>query len=429
MNIIFSFFTEPLVIALVSSLIILTFLSGFFSGSEIALFSLPSHTLQSYTAGSDKRKKLIAHLLTHPRDLLVTIFLLNTVVNILLQNVASSLFGTSAGWTLKVGVPLIITLILGEIVPKLLALQHSAKWSYVVAPIIDTLQHLGEPIRKSLSSLTTYLSRGMFFFLKEDPVISRDEIQHVIATSISKDILHKGEAELIDGFLDLRESQVKELMRPREDILFYNIQTPLENLEHLFVDQEVTRVPVSDDDINNLLGIITARDFFVYRDQLLTAEDLRTFLSPVHYIPESATGPAALKEMDRHNLELALVVDEYSSVSGLLSREDIVEEVIGDITDRRDDKQLFTRSSNNVIIASGKLELDVFSEIFTHDLHSPNGMVTIGGWLTEQIGDIPKAGQYYQTDQFLFHVLAAEPNRVKRLYIRKLEHSNKGSKQ
>jgi CBS domain containing-hemolysin-like protein len=132
--------------------------------------------------------------------------------------------------------------------------------------------------------------------------------------------------------------------------------------------------------------------------------------------------------MDRHNLELAMVVDEYGAVTGLLSREDIVEEVIGDITDRRDETSLFTRSSHNVIIASGKLELDIFSEIFDIPLHSPSGMVTIGGWLTEQMGDIPKAGQYYQTKEFLFHVLAADPHRIRRLYIRRLEHSSRGKK-
>jgi CBS domain containing-hemolysin-like protein len=113
-------------------------------------------------------------------------------------------------------------------------------------------------------------------------------------------------------------------------------------------------------------------------------------------------------------------VDEYSSVSGIIAFEDLVEVVIGEISDRRDAKMLFTRSKGDVIIASGKLELADFEEIFQYELSSPNNMVTIGGWLTEQLGDIPKTGTKYVTDEFLFHVLSADHTRVRRVYIRKL---------
>jgi putative hemolysin len=123
--------------------------------------------------------------------------------------------------------------------------------------------------------------------------------------------------------------------------------------------------------------------------------------------------------LDERNHEVAMVVDEYGSITGLICYEDLVEVVIGEIADRRDEKKLYTRSGKNVIITSGKLELSEFEEIFGVGLSSANNMMTVGGWLTEQLGDIPKSGSNFQIGDFFFHILAADPNRIVRLYIRK----------
>ncbi|SCA63478.1 Uncharacterized protein SCG7086_AS_00130 [Chlamydiales bacterium SCGC AG-110-P3] len=412
-------------LALLTLLLMLTLGSGFFSGSEIALFSLPSHKVRGYVNHPNARRRRIAHLLAHPRDLLVTVFILNTIVNILLQNVTSSLFGHTASILIKVGVPLMIVLFLGEIIPKLFAIRYNTRVSYAVAPSIEFFQRVAGPLRTFFTKLTTPISRAMFFFLREDPTISRDELQHVLQESQSQGILRPEEAELIHGYLDLREAQIKEIMRPREDIIYYDINTPLDRLQHQFVDLEVTRIPVTNGEINNLLGVLSARDYFIHRETMSQSNDCKELLQQPFFIPETASAPSILQELDRKDHVMALVVDEYGSITGLITREDLIEEVIGDIKDRRDTRTRYTRASDNVIIASGKLELDEFEELFGAKLHSPSNMVTVGGWLTEQLGDIPKSGQYYQTDDFLFHILAADANRLRRLYIRRLEHGSK----
>jgi len=411
-------------LALILLLIILTLASGFFSGSEIALFSLSSAQVHNYKTHKDQRRRLIAHLLAHPRDLLITIYIFNTFVNILLQNAASTLFGALASWTLKVGVPLVIVLLLGEIIPKYIALQNNAGVSYFVSPIIAFFQDYCGPIRKFFTLITMPLSRLMFFFLKEEKLISRDELQHVLQESEERGIIHADEAYLMHGYLDLREALVKEVMRPREDIIAYDINQPLSKLIHNFVDLECSRIPVYREDLDNLLGIITSRDFFMHCNVPSTPNDIIPFLDKPFFVPETAPAPAVLRQLEEQNYIIALVVDEYGSISGLITKEDLVEEVIGEIIDRRDEKNRYTRAGDDVIIASGKLELDDFEDIFGIKLHSPNNMVTIGGWLTEQINDIPKSGAYYKTKDFLFHVLAADPNRVRRLYIRKLHPSH-----
>ena len=404
-------------------LIVMVFLllsSGYCSGAEAALFSLPATRLKVYQSDPDTRKRLISGLLQHPRDLLVAVFTLNTLVNILLQNTAANFFGEMSSWTLKVGVPLVLTLIFGEILPKYIALQHNLSFAYLVAPSINFFMKVLKPIVSFAVSITTPLSRLMFFFLKREPEISTEEIQHILKTSKEFGVFNADEGDLIAGYLQLQEALVKEIMRPKEDIIFYNVSEPLTKLIYLFTDQKVSRVPVCDPDLDHVIGIISIKQFFLHNDQLSTSKEIIPYLLKPFYVPESMSARLLLRRFHEQRQHLALVVDEYGSISGLITYEDLIETVVGEIADLRDQPDLYTRSGKNEIIASGKLELTEFNEIFDSSLDSPSNMVTIGGWLTERLGEIPKSGTQYELDGFLFKILAATPNRVRRIYVRKL---------
>jgi putative hemolysin len=402
-------------------LLLFLFCSGFFSSSEVALFSLSSMKVKSFKNDFDKRKQLVANLLGSPRDLLVTIIMLNIVINIMIQNVTSSIFGDFSGWSLNVGVPLALTLIFGEVVPKSIGMANNAAISYRVAPFLNSAQRFFLPIRKLLTSVTSVLSRLIFFFLKSEEEISFDELQHALKTSRRYGILNEEEAELVRGYLILQESQVKELMRPREEVLFYDLDEPLSKLIHLFVDQECSRMPVCRESLDNVVGIVTSQLYFLNREKLQNTSDLIPLLKKPLFVPEGVSAETLLRQMYDKEESLALVVDEYGSISGLIALEDLVEKVVGEIADARDEKSRFTRSGEDIIIASGKMELSEFEEIFSQSLPSENSMVTIGGWLTEQMGDIPKTGVKYTAHGFLFHVLAADAKRVRRIYIRRLK--------
>lgn len=406
-------------------LLLLTFFSGYYSATEIAFFSLSPATIKTFNQSPDPKKKLVAQLISHPRDLLVTVFMLNTLVNILLQNVASSMFGRSASWSLKVGVPLVITLLFGEIIPKYLGIQNNVSITKLVASQIALMQNLLKPLRKFIIAITVPISRMVFFFLREEERISIEELEHVLQQSKEHGVLNPEEADLISGFLNFQESTVRELMRPRGEILFYDIGEPLSKLIYLMVDQQCTRIPVFQHTVDDLLGIITAKDFFLKRDQIVEPKDLIPFLSPPFYVPETTSAPQLLKQFNENNEEIAIVVDEYSSLAGLITFEDIVEVVVGQISDLRDEKNLYTVAGEQEIIASGKLELEHFNKIFHSNLKSPNNMVTIGGWLTEKMGEIPKSGTKYEYEGMLFQILAAEPNRIRRVYIHRLEERKK----
>lgn len=411
-------------IIFIIALIFLLLCSAYFSSSETALFSLPSIKVKSYIQDPDPRKRLIAQLVMQPRDLLVTVFMLNTFVNILIQNVASSMFA-NGGWINKVGLPLMTTLIFGEIIPKNFGLQHNVTLSYWFAPSINFLQKFLKPIRRFVIAVTTPISNAMFFFLKKEESISREELQHVLKTSEAHGVLKPEEAALVWGYLDLQEALVKELMRPREDFLSYEISEPLTKLTYFFAEKNKSQIPVYEKELDNMLGIISAKYFFLHYQEIRTSDDVRKFLARPLYVPENTPVRILLRRLQEQKQSMAIAVDEYGSIAGLITRDDIIEEVIGKSAAETDQGKLYTRSGENEIIASGKLELSDFNDIFDANLESDT-MVTIGGWLTEMMGDIPKSGQKYKTNEFLFHVLAADPNRIRRIYIRKLvkQHPN-----
>ncbi|MBN4067221.1 HlyC/CorC family transporter [Simkania negevensis] len=405
---------------LIVALVVCTVLSGFFSMSETAFFSIPPSKLKTYRHVKDVRKNLIWRLLSRPRELLVTILMLNILVNILIQNMASSIFGDHKSWLLQVGFPLLITLFFGEILPKSLAYPNNTRISYHVAPIIDRTARFLGPIRSAITSLTTFVMRLMFFFLKKEEPITVEEIRHIVKSSVNQQLLSLAEFELIEGYMKLQSATVKELMQPREDIIYFDIEAPLKKLSHCFVEEEVSKIPVCTKDLDHIIGIAYCEDFFIHKDEITCNDELNQILHKPLYIPETIQAKTLLLEMDEQDESTAIIVDEYGIVTGLITREDLVEVVVGDIIDRRDEKEKFTRSSDDVIITSGKLELGEFEKVFSVVLPTKHNMITIGGWLEELLGDIPKTGQRIVWGDFFFHVLSADPHRVRRVYIRRM---------
>lgn len=409
-----------------SLLVILILLSAFLSASETSLFSLSSLTLKSYKSSRDKRQRLVASLMERSREVLVTILMLNVLANLLVQNTVSNLFDKFPDWTLKVGVPLVLTLVFGEIIPKSLALPNNVAVARFAAPYIDWMARILKPVRNPLTRATHWISRFLFAFLRKEPPLSPDELRHVLKSSEEKGALPEQEASLIEGSLDLHDSSVKERMRPREEILYYDIQDPLDKLTHLFVDLETTRVPICDGDLEKLLGVLSARRFFFQKEKIQKSSDLLAIIKKPYFVPETTKAWTLLKNLRDRAESLAIVVDEYGSISGLITQEDLIEAVVGEIHDRRDVQALYTRSSDDVIIASARLELQEFEDIFGVSLRSESGAKTLGGWLIEQLGDIPIPGVKYANDQFLFYILAAEPHRILKVYVRRVHPSSQG---
>jgi len=408
----------PILIAL---LVVCLSISALLSGSETAFFSLSSMKVRAFRQSKDPRGRIVARMVSNPRDLLVTILILNIFMNVLLQNIVSTLFGAFSGWLWTVGVPLVLTLFFGEMIPKSIALSNNAKLAIKVARIIEWVEKAIAPIRKVVIPLTGFVSRVCFFFLKYGAKSTPEELKIALKQSREFGFLTVDESKLLRGYLNLEDDVVKEIMTPREDILYYNIHDPLEKLKDIFVERECSRVPVCDGNLETLLGVILAIDYFLHEERIDKGSDLVRYLQKPTYLPETTLAKQALGILFEREEKMAVVVDEYGSIAGLLTPEDLFESVVGQITDKRDEEASYTRSGDDVVIANGKFELNEFEEIFDVHLESPNNMATLGGWLTEMIGDIPKEGDKYVTDEFLFHILSSDETRVKRIYIRRLK--------
>jgi putative hemolysin len=399
---------------------ILLSLSAIFSASETALFSLSALKIKTYKQNNNPKKRLVSKLLTTPGELLTTILIVNVAATILIQNILASMFENKFNWILNVGIPLAITLILGEIIPKSIGLVYNTKIAYRVAPLITIFQKTLLPLRKILAAATNYLCRILFFFLKKEQKISIDELRHALQASYKQGFLHKEETELIQGYLTLQDSTVKELMCPREDVLFFDINDSISKLMHLFIDEECSRIPVCNNTFDELLGIMTSRLFFIHKEKIQTSNDLLSVLEKPFFIPETVSAKNLLRQFYSRKNSFAIVVDEYRSISGIVSLEDLVETVIGEIVDRRDEKSLYIHSGKDTIIAHGKMEISEINKILNLSLESQNNMITISGFLIEQLGDIPKTGTKYSTPDCLFRILSADHTKIRRIYIQKL---------
>ncbi|MDN3504269.1 MAG: hemolysin family protein [Rhabdochlamydiaceae bacterium] len=394
--------------------------SSFLSATETALFSLPQFQIRAFARAKNKNRNLVSALLTHPRKLLVTILILNISMNILVQNSVSAIFDGFPGWTVSVFLPLILTLIFGELIPKAIAISNNTKIATAVAPVIFFLQWILRPLRNAVLWLTDHISSFLFFFLKKEKEISVSEIIHALKTSRDYGVLSSEEAKLMRGYLGLEELIVKELMSPRNDMIYFDLSNSFQELLSLFVDKECTRIPVCEGGKENIIGVIDSKDMFLHQKEITDVQQLKKYLQKPYYIPESMPAKLLFNQFNTMHWHFAVVVDEYGSVSGIVTKEDLIEMVVGQIDDKRDSSTSYTRSGSDVMIANGKLELSEFEAIFDIPLVSECNMATLGGWLTEKMGDIPKTGEKYITQQFLFHILSSTPSHIESIYVRKL---------
>jgi putative hemolysin len=406
---------------LVSFLIFLLLFSALMSASEIALFSLSSYSLRAYKESPDLKKKLVARLLERPKELLVTILIVHVVSGILIQNIAATLFGQFSSWLLNVGVPLILIIFIAEIIPKSIALSNNTYVALKVVKMVAFLEKLLGPLRLFLTWLTTHISHFLFFFLKKEKPLSQEELEFLLEKSKREGTLQKEESDLISSYLDLKEKVAKEVMQSHEEVLFFDTKDALGSLSHIFFEKKLSFVLVCEGGLQNLLGILSFQRFFLHEELFHTSQDVKKYLEHPFYIPESMNAWLLFHEFRKKKENIAVVVDEYGSILGCVLQEDLNAAVLADESEEKD----FTRLSEDVIIAKGKMELWEFAQIFGEELPTKSNVVTLGGWLTEQLEDIPIAGTKYVESDFFFYVLEAEPTHVERIYVRHLSRGKK----
>lgn len=405
---------------LITLIFLLTCASAFCSLSEIAFFSLPSARVKAYSHQLDPRKRQIAKLLKESRSLLVTIFLLNTIVNILVQNIASDLFDPiHGGWILKVGIPLIIILIFGELLPKYLGLLYNEKIALFSTPFYEWFQKISKPLRIAITSIANFFSRLFFFYLKVEKPLTKDELSHILDTSKGRGLLHQEEVTLLKGYIFLEEKQAIDIMVPRSSLDVYDIELPLTKLIYLFTNKNMPAVCVCKGSLDTFLGMLSVKDFLIHEHCITSSQSLLQLLKKPLFAPETTPLKLLLSQFEQFREKFSLIIDEYGEITGAITKDDIVE-LLSKPPSSSTDTADFTKVTKNAIIAKGSMSLDDLTNLFGDALESQYHQVTVGGFLTEKLGMIPKSGVTYTTKNLFFRILSSEPTHIRKIYIQKM---------
>ncbi len=304
--------------------------SAFLSSSETALFSLSTFTVKSFKEKKNGPPWFIYQLLNKPKDLLVSILMLNVFTNIIIQNVFSSLFKNTENFFVVVGIPLMIVLIFGEIIPKSLAFYQNQKIASLISPILFPITQFLSPLRRSLIVITEILSYPFFLFLKKETPLSLKELQDLLQLSHEKNILEKEEQELLSNYLQYQTLLAKEKMIPREEITYFDVQeNDVEKIPEFFHTKQVSRILICNQSIDAVVGILSLQSYIKHQKKIASKEELLSLCKSPFFVPETIKASSLLKQMHLKKESLALIVDEYGSVQGLITDKDIISFVVG----------------------------------------------------------------------------------------------------
>jgi len=369
-------------------------LSAFFSASETALFSLPWEEVRGMV-GARGSRGAIADLLARPKRLLTTVLFGNMVVNVVFFSVSFLLIvryggrlGPGAKAALGIG-SLLFVIAFCELLPKNIAVSFAHPVSRMAAVPLTVFQRVCSPFIFALEKITDRMSVLLGRHLHPEPFIRAEELGMLINLSEREGVLDADLSGMIAAVVKLSQTTLREVMVPRVEIVCFNIADPPDSLRRLFQDSKHTLIPVYEDRVDNMLGVIHAKDFLFHPE----GADLRKIVSPIPFFPETATVEHVLRQLRERHTRMGFVVDEYGGVEGLITVEDILEEIVGEITDEFDVEQApaVERIGERRFRLRGDLSVREWHEAF--EMQMPELPVdTIGGLVMILLDRIPAVG-------------------------------------
>ena len=394
--------------------------SAFFSGSETALFSLSRRQIHDLSGG------LAESLLSKPRKLLNTLLLGNMLVNVGFSATAASLVfeiekSGAPTWLViaSSAVPLILVILFGEVSPKMLAFGIAPQWATLAAYPIYVLQKiLAIPLwfldRTLVGPFTKILSPTPSHALS----ISSEELSAMVDLSAKRGVIDKDVNSLLQEVVELTDLKAGDVMIPRVDMIAFDISDDKQTLYDLFAKTHLKKLPAYRKDLDNIVGILPAKRVLLNSDDAKIDE----MLSPVSYVPEYATLEKVLIQFRVTKRQLAIVVDEYGGTSGLITLEDVIEEIVGDLDDFHTSPapMLVRQIGKDEYVLSGDLPIREWIDAF--DIQLPAERIsTLGGFMTTQLGTMPKIGDVVTYSNLIFTVEAMKGKRVKAINLKLAE--------
>lgn len=352
------------------------------------------------------RAMLVLELTENFDKLITTILVGNTISNIAMTTVATvygiSVWGSRIGPTIATVMVTILVLVLGEISPKIIAREYAEEVSLFLAPFVKGLIVILTPL--------TFIFMGLKVLLKKmigkntEPEFSEDELLTIVEEAEAGGAIGEEQSELISNAIEFNDIEASDILTPRVDIVAIEKGTPVAEIKQVFRDSGLSRLPVYEDDLDNIIGVINQKDF--YNKNVRTIKDVEKIIKPVAYVAETLKAAVLLRKMQAKKTHIAIVIDEYGGTTGLVTLEDIIEEIVGDIYDEHDaaaSKDVRPAGENEYLVAGGA-DLEDFFELFDEEIEAD--VNTVNGWVMIELDRLPKEGDSfnYESKHKLFHV-------------------------
>lgn len=407
---------------------VLIALSSFFSATETAFSFVNKIRIQKKSEDGDKKATTALFVIENFDKALTTILICNNVVNLSCSSLATvlcmALFG-DYGSAIATGATTLLVLTFGEVLPKCLAKENCDSFSLKTAGIIKFLMFILTPlvfILVQFKSLALKIAGGT----EDAPSVTENELKYIVESIEEEGVLEESESEMVRLALDFDEKTAEEVITPRVDVTFISVDDSPEKIKNLIIENRYSRIPVYKDTVDNIVGVLHTRD---YLEKLADgiAPDVRDIMQPPYFVFRTQPLSKILSTFKRIKVHLAIVTDEYGGTLGILTMEDLLEEIVGDIWDEDEEiEHNYYKIGKNEFLVNGDLELDDMLALFDLDEdYIDSDSITVGGYILENAGSIPNKRESVEAGGFRFTIMEVANQRIIRVVVKRLVDENK----
>ena len=402
-----------------ASLVILLLLSAFFSSSETAFLSCRKIRIRHLMEEGNKKAGLIHKMMEEPDKLVAAIVIGNNIVNVAASAIATSLaigiFGNE-GIGIAIGVMTFLILLVGEITPKGVAVKNAERLSLAFAKPLYYLTKVLSPVATVLTAITKGVLRLLGGTLDRSPFLSEEEFKTLLTVAEEEGSLEESERERLYNVFEFSDTVAKEVMTPRTDMVCLDIQASLDEARDIAVKTGYSRIPVYEENVDHITGILYAKDLLQHADNTYKLQDI---LREPYFIPETKKVDELLQEMQKSKIHLAIVVDEYGGTAGIVTIEDLLEEIVGEIFDEYDVTRIpIKKLDERTVLINGMVPIDEVNDLLGITIPE-DGFETIGGFMLDQFGRIPSEGEKISFNGVDFIVSKTDGVRIMNVKARK----------
>ena len=390
-------------------------LSAYFSATETAFSSANGTKLRTLAEKGSKKAKLACELLEHYDKLLSTILIGNNIVNILMASIGTVLFVRhygDAGATISTIVVTVVVLVFGEISPKSVAKDCAERFAMFSAPILQVFLFVLTPLNFLFSLWKKLLAK--VFRLNGESKMSQEELLMLVDEVQQDGSIDKNEGELLKNAIDFSEQQAQDILIHRVDLAALPITASKEEVAALFTETKYSRLLIYQDSIDHILGTVHQKDFYVGCG--ITEKPLEEIIVPPLFVLENEPISRLLKTLQKAKTHVAVVVDEYGGTCGIVTMEDILEELVGEIWDEHDEIEVFIRKTGaNTFLVDAGMDFDEFAAYF--QLKTDSEMTSVSGWVMEQFGRVPESGERITAGPLDVLVTKVDNHRIEEIQV------------